>query len=274
MLPLPPSGYEPGARLLSFARRRAVAWTTWQVLPLLPPGPKPGALLLSYTLSVLVAPEARLHLCARAPREARPLGEEFSPREPSGEDCAPARYYAARVPRPREFDLDAALDDAVRLFWTKGYAATSVRDLCDAMGLKPGSFYAAFESKEGCFLRALERYLATQGLAREPSREAVRAWFRAITDPERSPRGCLLVVSLGELPLLEEPARKAVRRAVDSLEGFFARCLAPSPAAAQDASLLAAAVLAIHVQARAGVPHTRLRALARHALATAGLDGS
>ena len=75
--------------------------------------------------------------------------------------------------RPRGFDLDAATDRAVALFWRRGYAATSVRDLCTAMGLNSGSFYAAFGGKAGCFRMALARYAAGQAVPREPSLDAI-----------------------------------------------------------------------------------------------------
>src|SRR6266566_10166481 len=60
--------------------------------------------------------------------------------------------------RPRHFDVDEALDRAMRLFWRKGYQATSVSDLTTAMGIKRASLYAAFGSKEALFRKALERY--------------------------------------------------------------------------------------------------------------------
>ncbi|MGR3712889.1 MAG: TetR/AcrR family transcriptional regulator [Shimia sp.] len=60
--------------------------------------------------------------------------------------------------RPATYDRDTALDAAVSLFWTKGYHATSLKDLEAALQMKPGSIYAAFASKENLYLLSLERY--------------------------------------------------------------------------------------------------------------------
>jgi AcrR family transcriptional regulator len=69
----------------------------------------------------------------------------------------------AVIGRPREFDRDAALEAAMLLFWRKGFAATSMNDLCDAMGVRSPSLYAAFGSKEELYLEAIEHYVQTQG---------------------------------------------------------------------------------------------------------------
>ena len=45
------------------------------------------------------------------------------------------------------------------VFWRKGFAATSMNDLCDAMGIRSPSLYAAFGSKEALYLEALEHYV-------------------------------------------------------------------------------------------------------------------
>ena len=60
--------------------------------------------------------------------------------------------------RPREFDKEVVLDKAVEVFWAKGYEATSIQDLVDAMGIQRGSMYAAFGGKHQLFLSALDRY--------------------------------------------------------------------------------------------------------------------
>lgn len=173
--------------------------------------------------------------------------------------------------RPRDFDVDAALDAAVELFWRQGYSATSVRALADAMGIQLGSFYAAFESKDACFRRALARYLQTQGLPTTPSPEAVRAWLEAIVDPKRDPKGCLLVVSAGEGPALGPESQAFVADRVRALQDFFAACLKGRKSAREDAALLASAVTGIHVMARAGTPNAELRRAARRALDAVGL---
>jgi AcrR family transcriptional regulator len=60
--------------------------------------------------------------------------------------------------RPRAFDREAALAQAMRLFWAKGFDATSIADLTDAMGIGSPSLYAAFGSKEGLYVEALRHY--------------------------------------------------------------------------------------------------------------------
>jgi AcrR family transcriptional regulator len=70
--------------------------------------------------------------------------------------------------RATNYDRDAALDAAMDVFWRKGYHATSLKDLEAALEMKPGSIYAAFESKENLYLLALARYF-----------EASRAGFRS-----------------------------------------------------------------------------------------------
>ncbi|MFD0857481.1 TetR/AcrR family transcriptional regulator [Roseovarius aquimarinus] len=69
------------------------------------------------------------------------------------------------MPRPPSFDRDELIERACRLFWRQGWAGTSMKDLEAELGLKPGSFYAAFGSKDALFALALERY-AADGAAR------------------------------------------------------------------------------------------------------------
>lgn len=63
-----------------------------------------------------------------------------------------------RLGRPPKYSDEEVLARAVELFWAQGFRGTSVRDIEQALDLRPGSLYARFESKEGLFVRALELY--------------------------------------------------------------------------------------------------------------------
>ena len=113
--------------------------------------------------------------------------------------------------RPREFDIDEALERAMRVFWARGYDGTSLTDLTAAMGITKSSMYAAFGNKEQLFRKAVQRYAegpasyATRAL-REPTARAVAEAFlrgavRTTTSPGR-PTGCLSVQ--GALALSEQ----------------------------------------------------------------------
>ncbi len=63
--------------------------------------------------------------------------------------------------RPRGFDRDAALEQAMDVFWARGYAGASIAELTEAMGINPPSLYAAFGSKEELFKEAVRLYAET-----------------------------------------------------------------------------------------------------------------
>ncbi|MFG2887657.1 TetR/AcrR family transcriptional regulator [Streptomyces sp. NPDC048297] len=60
--------------------------------------------------------------------------------------------------RPRAFDTDVAVEQAMTLFRRQGYHATPMPRLTAALSIGSGSLYAAFGSKDGLYARALERY--------------------------------------------------------------------------------------------------------------------
>lgn len=105
--------------------------------------------------------------------------------------------------RPRSFDRDAALEQALRLFWQRGYEATSIGDLTTAMGIGAPSLYAAFGDKTTLFKEAVESFGAKYGdfigraLAEEPTAAAAirRTLHEAAAEYTRPnyPRGCLVI---------------------------------------------------------------------------------
>ncbi len=104
--------------------------------------------------------------------------------------------------RPRAFDIDKALDQALLVFWRKGYEGTSLPDLTRAMGINRPSLYAAFGNKEELFRKALDRYVAgpaahARAALDEPTARAVAERLlygniQLLTNP-RNPPGCLAV---------------------------------------------------------------------------------
>ncbi|MBW9070138.1 TetR/AcrR family transcriptional regulator [Rhizobium pusense] len=109
--------------------------------------------------------------------------------------------------RPREFDRVAALAKATRLFWIKGYEATSIADLTEEMGIGTKSLYAAFGSKDELYAEALEYYYTTyEGLVWTRFRKASTAREAALAFLEDSaiamtgggcdlPHGCMATLA-------------------------------------------------------------------------------
>ncbi len=99
------------------------------------------------------------------------------------------------MPRPKEFEPDAALDKAMHLFWEKGYAGTSIQDLVDRMGVNRFSIYDTFGDKHALYLAVIARYreqvtgrlLAILGEGDGLS--AIQNHFRALAEVLSSPMG-------------------------------------------------------------------------------------
>ena len=106
--------------------------------------------------------------------------------------------------RPREFCVDQALAQALRVFWEKGYDGTSLTDLTDAMGITRPSLYAAFGNKESLFRKALDLYerekldYIGKALAQPTARGVAEVMLRGSVDNVMSsnePHGCLGVIT-------------------------------------------------------------------------------
>ncbi|RMV78200.1 Transcriptional regulator, TetR family [Pseudomonas caricapapayae] len=114
----------------------------------------------------------------------------------------------AQMGRPRTFDRDVAITQALHLFWEHGYDATSLSQLKANMGggITAPSFYAAFGSKQALFNEVIERYLATHGRVTDslfdmalPPRAAIELTLRQSAkmqcEPDH-PKGCLVALGL------------------------------------------------------------------------------
>lgn len=106
--------------------------------------------------------------------------------------------------RPREFCVDHALAQALRIFWQKGYEGTSLTDLTEAMGITRPSLYAAFGNKEALFRKALDLYereklaYIRNALEQPTARKLAETMLRGAVDNVAScdgPHGCLGVIT-------------------------------------------------------------------------------
>lgn len=144
------------------------------------------------------------------------------------------------MPRPKSFDEDTVLDQAVQLFWERGYEGTSLADLEAHLGLGRQSLYNTFGDKQALFLKALDRYrqeVGDEGFARlnapGAGLEAIRAFFRWSVDMLTAPgprRGCLVANTILERGSQDPDALLRCNRARDVLERAFRRTLAQAKA--------------------------------------------
>jgi TetR/AcrR family transcriptional regulator, transcriptional repressor for nem operon len=188
--------------------------------------------------------------------------------------------------RPREFDETAALEAAIACFWSRGYEATSVRDLAENMGLSAPSLYNAYGDKHALFVQALEHYLDRSMRDRIkrlenslPPKQAIRKFIGEIIDhsvSDRERRGCFLVNSALEVAPHDKKLGSLIADRLAELEAFFERSIRKAQvegtvsrkSVAKDlARLLLGVVLGIRVLARVRPERESLESLARPVLA-------
>lgn len=182
--------------------------------------------------------------------------------------------------RPREFDADVALDQAMEVFWRHGYEGATIAQLTEAMGINPPSLYACFGNKEGLLKAALNRYTKLRGVwmdgvvaaptAREVAERMLMGIAEKQTDPANPP-GCLLVqggIACGsgsENVPFELAARRAENE--DQLRDRFVRAkaegdLKPTSDPAALARYVSAVSVGMGVMASSGSEREALRQVA------------
>lgn len=186
--------------------------------------------------------------------------------------------------RPREFDRDAALAAAIRVFWAKGFAATSTEDLVQAMGIGRQSFYNAFGDKRQLYLEALQAYqrnATSCSLERLNAPASPLAGLRDLVvglipdDDTLRCLGCLGTSSVGEfgtsdaelVELREKMFAVVVDRIADRIrEGQAQGEIDGDLDAEQAAAFLHTTMAGLQVAARGGAPASKLHALAAFAV--------
>ncbi len=136
--------------------------------------------------------------------------------------------------RPRGFDVEQVLGQAMLVFWKKGYEATGLVDLERATGLGRQSLYGVFGDKRGLFLAVVEHYfqqvlepgfavLDAPGSARANLEQVFRAWEATAVAPEFN--GCLVGNSVPEFGSTDAEVSAVLRRKLELMEAAFTRTL-------------------------------------------------
>ncbi|QGG76491.1 TetR/AcrR family transcriptional regulator [Pseudomonas syringae] len=188
----------------------------------------------------------------------------------------------AQLGRPRTFDRDVAITQALHLFWEHGYDATSLSRLKATIGggITAPSFYAAFGSKQALFNEVMERYLDTYGRVTDslfdtnlPPRDAIELTLRRSAKMQCEPghpTGCLVALGLmsacsAESKAISEPLARARDLNRTGIVGCIQRAIAAGelPATVIPETLAAvfdSFLLGLSTLARDGVPHATLDA--------------
>ena len=137
--------------------------------------------------------------------------------------------------RPRSFERETVLSKAMEVFWEKGYEATSMQDLVEAMGIHRGSLYGTFKDKRHLFLEAIAHYnmavirkaiahLQAPGASR-PAIEQHLLTFANGAAEKNQQRGCLVTNAIMELATHDPEVAASLLRSLQSVEDAFYRAL-------------------------------------------------
>jgi AcrR family transcriptional regulator len=188
------------------------------------------------------------------------------------------------------------LDAAMATFWRKGYAATSLDDLTEAMGIRRSSLYGAYEGKEALFRRAIDRYAETrlvpllaaldEGTTIEDGLRAFGRRLAELVAGDPATTGCLVTCVLADAAGDDAAMREILRARFDTLEATFvarlARAVEEGELCAETdvvdlAAVLVSVARGLTLRARAGAPRQELLrtfdAVVAMVLAAHGTDG-
>lgn len=184
--------------------------------------------------------------------------------------------------RPRGYDAEVALGRATEAFWSTGYTATSLDDLCEATGMNRPSLYGAFGDKRALYLQALERYTEMGRRAIDealdydrPIAEALaRVYAGALSlyfSGGGAARGCFLIGTAATEAVADPEARARLGRGLREFDrAFEARLrhaqaqgeLDPAADPGELAKIASAVLHTLALRSRAGDSRASLRATA------------
>ena len=185
------------------------------------------------------------------------------------------------MPRTPKFHRETALNNALKLFWRKGYHATSMKDIEEEMDMRPGSIYAAFGNKEALFKETLEEYSSLaeeefkQALAQKSSvLQGISLYLRNIavmTETCAPTQTCMLVKTLLEFTPEDKAFSEPVQSYLDKFEQLFTEAFQQAQQRGEIGSsqsperlglLLQTNIIGLRTMARREIPRQQLESLA------------
>jgi TetR/AcrR family transcriptional regulator, copper-responsive repressor len=188
--------------------------------------------------------------------------------------------------RPRAYDPDVALMRAMDIFWDKGYAATSLDDLSQAMDMNRPSIYAAFGDKQALYRQALDQYRTHVRAAmkevfaeKRPLRQELRDFYERAIDiylsGKTASRGCFMIGTALTEAVVNRELRDSLAETLRGLDRLLAARIAlgqerkevDARASPNELAQVASAMLyLLAIQARAGETRKSLKATMNAAL--------
>ena len=171
--------------------------------------------------------------------------------------------------RPIEFDRSQAVTRALVLFWRKGYQASSLADLLEAMAIGRSSFYAAFIDKRSLFIECLDLFstrtldMLQRARAEMPPVDALQSFFERNFTGARGAAvkghlGCMLVNTVLEMAGVDDELAAHASHHLGEMQGVFQSCLQDAGATPARADELAAMLMlfneGIRVSSRRRLP--------------------
>ncbi|RDK82730.1 UNVERIFIED_ORG: TetR family transcriptional regulator [Idiomarina abyssalis] len=185
------------------------------------------------------------------------------------------------MPRTPKFHRETALNNALKLFWRKGYHATSMKDIEEEMDMRPGSIYAAFGNKEALFKETLEEYSSLaeeefkQALAQKSSvLQGISLYLRniAVVTATCAPtQACMLVKTLLEFTPEDKAFSEPVQSYLEKFEQLFTEAFQQAQQRGEIGSsqsperlglLLQTNIIGLRTMARREIPRQQLESLA------------
>jgi AcrR family transcriptional regulator len=189
--------------------------------------------------------------------------------------------------RPRAYDPQTALQQALGVFWNTGYSGASLDSIATAAGMNRPSLYAAFGDKHSLYIKALEQYWEFAAAAMHealtdlavPLSEALQRFYEGqlsiYFSGDGQPRGCFAIGTATTEAVEDPQIREVLSDRLSRLDAELEVRLQAAKTAGElkgDADPAALAVLAssllhsISIRARAGKSRAELTALARNAI--------